>query len=216
MATPGQIGATLTVIIAFWRSGARPLPEADSQLAALARCRLASWHVFRDVVKEALSTLIPEYRALYMAAHSSAERARAGRIKGGKASFAIMLAKRKAGGDAGGLNAPNVRTLPADPPGSYPLNPKAYRPPADPTPGPRPPQGQIGPIPALIMPEAPQTTSRLATRWPKPGKRNPLAALDRATGPFRPAGFSRVLAETPGKARALASFRNVKGPIVAQ
>ncbi len=113
MATPGQIGATLTVIIAFWRSGARPLPEADSQLAALARCRLASWHVFRDVVKEALSTLIPEYRALYMAAHSSAERARAGRIKGGKASFAIMLAKRKAGGDAGGLNAPNVRTLPA-------------------------------------------------------------------------------------------------------
>jgi uncharacterized protein YdaU (DUF1376 family) len=58
-------GATLSILMAWWQGGCRPLPDSDAGLAVLARCHSRRWYNVREQVKLALSEIMPPLAAMY-------------------------------------------------------------------------------------------------------------------------------------------------------
>jgi hypothetical protein len=58
-------GAVMTILLRWWQSGCRSLPETDSGLAALAGCSPRRWRSIRENVRQALADITPVLARLY-------------------------------------------------------------------------------------------------------------------------------------------------------
>jgi hypothetical protein len=64
-ADAATLGGTMAILLAWWKSGCKPLPESEAGSAVLARCHSRRWYLVRDGVKSALSEIMPELTTMY-------------------------------------------------------------------------------------------------------------------------------------------------------
>lgn len=53
------------ILLAWWRSGCKLLPDTDAGLMAVARCCSRRWYQVREKVREALSETLPELQVMH-------------------------------------------------------------------------------------------------------------------------------------------------------
>jgi hypothetical protein len=124
-ANASLFGITMRLVLSFWKSGCQPLPEAESDLAVIARCNLGQWTRYRSQAFDAMAWLAPRLVDHYSVELNKYRRKRevslAAARKGGQAIKAKWDAIRQAEALERHIPSPRANGLLSEQPSASPF-----------------------------------------------------------------------------------------------